>query len=362
VDDDAAKTQKGEAVDISEAGSSDGEEELTRDFMGKVEANTREYAHEAPDAIRDDTTETVFYATAMKTKNGRASGSFQLSGLITKFRITANAFNKEGVIGYKEASFQSRKDFYIEFEVPSSMVLTDKLTIPVFIFNNMEHDVEVLLEFENSDKLGLSQNQISEIQVASRSTGSADIVVEAAGVGEGEFLFVRAMGVYQDMAFGDEKRQFLNLLAPGFPRSETKGGFIGSQIRQQVIPSEMEMEFTINETISIPSIQVDAKVFSSNFASLTAAVEKLIKDPYGCFEQTSATTYPQVMALQFLQSLPEQDDKVTELKIGLEDKIKKGYDRLVTFQTSDKGFEWFGEYPAHEALSAFGYYEFVDMS
>jgi len=49
------------------------------------------------------------------------------------------------------------------------------------------------------------------------------------------------------------------------------------------------------------------------------------------------------------------------MKMQLEEKIKKGYDRLVTFQTSEKGYEWFGKSPAHEALSSYAVVEFTDI-
>src|SRR6185369_8979529 len=39
-----------------------------------------------------------------------------------------------------------------------------------------------------------------------------------------------------------------------------------------------------------------------------------------------------------------------------------GYERLTSFETKTKGYEWFGEAPGHEALSAFGLLEFTDMS
>jgi len=49
-------------------------------------------------------TETVFFNSANKTKGGVIKGSFMLSDLITKFRIIANSFDKNGVIGYQESS------------------------------------------------------------------------------------------------------------------------------------------------------------------------------------------------------------------------------------------------------------------
>jgi hypothetical protein len=35
---------------------------------------------------------------------------------------------------------------------------------------------------------------------------------------------------------------------------------------------------------------------------------------------------------------------------------------LVSFRTKEKGYEWFGESPAHEALSAYGLMQFNEMS
>jgi uncharacterized protein YfaS (alpha-2-macroglobulin family) len=54
--------------------------------------------------------------------------------------------------------------------------------------------------------------------------------------------------------------------------------------------------------MEVGSARFSAKIFSSNFASLMSAVEALIQEPYGCFEQTSSTTYPMVMAMQFLKA------------------------------------------------------------
>src|SRR5690606_899230 len=41
--------------------------------------------------------------------------------------------------------------------------------------------------------------------------------------------------------------------------------------------------------------------------------------------------------------------------------IKSGYQKLVTFETKDKGYEWFGSTPPHEGLTAYGLMEFKNM-
>lgn len=68
------------------------------------------------------------------------------------------------------------------------------------------------------------------------------------------------------------------------------------------------------------------------------------------------------MALQFLKAQPVQDDKIKSMVLSIEEKLKKGYDKLVSFKTKEKGYEWFGESPAHESLSAYGLMQFTEMS
>lgn len=85
------------------------EETPPMDFMGDI-TNPRYWAHQRrPNwsaSERIDLTETVLFNSANRTgSDGTLRGSFFLSDLITKFRIIANAFDTEGVIGYEESSF-----------------------------------------------------------------------------------------------------------------------------------------------------------------------------------------------------------------------------------------------------------------
>lgn len=41
--------------------------------------------------------------------------------------------------------------------------------------------------------------------------------------------------------------------------------------------------------------------------------------------------------------------------------IKNGYTRLAGFETSERGFEWYGATPPHEGLTAFGLIQFLEM-
>jgi len=96
-------------------------------------------------------TESVFFSAAKRTSNGKISGSFVLSDLITKFRLTANVFNKDGAIGFNQKTLQSQKAFYINYALPVSMVVGDELDIPIYLFNNLDSNAQVNLNIESND-------------------------------------------------------------------------------------------------------------------------------------------------------------------------------------------------------------------
>jgi hypothetical protein len=160
------------------------------------------------------------------------------------------------------------------------------------------------------------------------------------------------------------------LLSNGFDDNIQKSGRIGmkddSHPDKFDVPSEVSWKMKIPDTIaSSPFFTV--KLFEKPLGSILDAIESLIRNPSGCFEQTSSTTYPMIMALQLLNemqnSLTDDDaiKRVRKMKYDIMEKLKKGYERLLGFETSSQGYEWFGKAPGHEALSAYGIAQFNDL-
>ncbi len=91
---------------------------------------------------------------------------------------------------------------------------------------------------------------------------------------------------------------------------------------------------------------------------LLDGIESMLREPYGCFEQTSSTTYPNVFILKYLKESGKANKEIEKKAM---DYIERGYKRLIGFETAQNGFEWFGKTPPHEALTAYGLLEFTDM-
>jgi hypothetical protein len=88
-------------------------------------------------------------------------------------------------------------------------------------------------------------------------------------------------------------------------------------------------------------------------------MESILRMPGGCFEQTSSSTYPNVLGLDYMKRTKKSTPEVHAKAEGY---IANGYQRLLTFEVPGGGFSWFGRAPANKILTAYGLMEFSDMS
>jgi alpha-2-macroglobulin-like protein len=107
------------------------------------------------------------------------------------------------------------------------------------------------------------------------------------------------------------------------------------------------------------SIEASVTMYPSPVASMTKGMEAMIREPGGCFEQTSSSNYPNIMVLSYLATNDAADAALVQ---NTQQKLDRGYKLLTGYETKQKGFEWFGQTPGHEALTAYGLMEFEDMA
>lgn len=213
--------------------------------MANITENAREYVHKLrkdfkPDQ-RIDLTETLYYGSAVKVVNGKMNGTFSLSDLITKFRITANAFDINGRIGYKTQSIQSQKPFYISFDLPASLSIKDSIDIPVTVFNNLDQELSVTFEILNADP-DLEAAMTEELSsVGPKSNFVKNIRITPKAIKDLTYLQIRATAVNDNMNLTDSLLQMTAVTPSGFPREQSNGGFIGTYSNQTAsVPKSVE--------------------------------------------------------------------------------------------------------------------------
>src|SRR5271169_4153362 len=105
--------------------------------------------------------------------------------------------------------------------------------------------------------------------------------------------------------------------------------------------------------------KIFVRLYPGPLSQVVEGMDAILRMPFGCFEQTSSATYPNVLALDYMK----RTKKLTpEVHAKAEGYIANGYQRLLTFEVPGGGFSWFGQAPANKILTAYGLMEFSDMS
>src|SRR6202042_1716409 len=111
---------------------------------------------------------------------------------------------------------------------------------------------------------------------------------------------------------------------------------------------------------SVPdATRIFVRLYPGPLSQVIEGMDGILQMPGGCFEQTSSSTYPNVLALDYMK----RTKKLTpEVHAKAEGYIANGYQRLLTFEVQSGGFSWFGQAPANKILTSYGLMEFYDMS
>lgn len=315
----------------------------------------REYAHQVrpnrdPNE-RKDFTETLYWNALVKTdaKTGEGTIAFDLNDSVTTFKVAADGFTDSGSIGAATKDLTAIQPFYAEAKVPLEVTAGDKIMLPISLINgttNLLANTDLHIDLTGPLKLlGLMQSS-KDIDADKRVR-----YIQPIDVGTGNGLMDLTLKAKAG-AYTDKVTRQLTVKPQGFPIETTFGGTIEPN-------KKASFKITIPETVAPQSLSSNTLVYPTPLANLTGALERLIQDPYGCFEQTSSTSYPLTMAQQYFLSHTGVSPKLIE---AAREKLDQGYKKLLGYRTTDKGYECFGHDPGHEALTAFGLQHFSDMA
>jgi alpha-2-macroglobulin-like protein len=303
----------------------------------------------AYDGPRTDFRETVYWNPAVQTDaNGEAEVAFVTSDAVTAFRATAEGFSASGVAGGGQVTFQSKLPLTLDAHLPVEVTAGDTIRLPVTLANETDEPLEASLaaQFGSAFKLESGapagtiqlrprdkQSRLFTLQVVA-TDGAADIELKATARG-----------------LADQLRRTIRVVPRGFPIEVSASG---TARRGQAARHVLDLAGALPGTI-----RASVTMYPSPIAALTKGMEGMIREPGGCFEQTSATNYPNIMILGYLGASDAAEPALVGKTQGV---LDRGYKLLTGYETKDRGYEWFGHTPGHEALTAYGLMEFADMA
>lgn len=302
-----------------------------------------------PPRLRQYFPETMLWvADGVTDQDGRLSLEVPVADSITTWRLSALASTQDGRLGSATGALRVFQDFFIDLDLPLALTVGDEIAVPVGVFNYLPEAQNVRLELEPMPWFELLDDANKEIVIEANEISVVYFRIRAQTFGKQPFK-VTALGSQMSDAIQKEVRVFPDGKEIRFTQSDR-------------LSAETPAEYLATiPTDAIPGTQgVTVKIYPGMISQVVEGLDAMLQMPYGCFEQTSSTTYPNVLVLDYLQST---NQVAPEVQFKAEEYINLGYQRLTTFEVGNQGgFSLFGDPPPDRMLTAYGLQEFGDMS
>ena len=302
--------------------------------------------------VRSYFPETLYTNPALITDGeGRASVNVPLADSITTWRVTSLASTTRGALGSSTAPLRVFQDFFIDLDLPVSVTEGDEVSVPVAVYNYLPTPQRVSLELREDPWFRLQDGDTpgKQVEVGAGEVTVAYFRIKASQLGDQQ-LQVTGRLEGRDAQSGDAIARNLTVRPNGEEHTVVVNERLeGSAAKEVLLPEE-----------AIPGAsKIFVKFYPGALSQMVEGLDSILQMPGGCFEQTSSSTYPNVLVLDYLKA----SKKLTpEIQAKAEGYVSLGYQRLVTFEVKGGGFSWFGEAPANKILTAYGLMEFSDMS
>lgn len=283
--------------------------------------------------------------------NGSADLSIPIADSITTWRMAMFASTKSGALGSAGSSLKVFQDFFIDLDLPVTITQGDSITVPVAVYNYAGRRADVSLSLENADWFSLPDGTASKtVATSSGEVTSAGFTIRAEHVGRFKLTVAARMNGSAERQ--DAITREIEVIPNGQEREAVFNGRLDGDARVT-----RHVSFPANALPEASGIFV--RLYPGPLSQVVEGMDGILRMPYGCFEQTSSSTYPNVLALDYMK----RTHKLTpEVHAKAEGFIATGYQRLLTFEVRSGGFSWFGEAPANKILTAYGLMEFHDMA
>jgi hypothetical protein len=296
--------------------------------------------------VRRSFPETMFYLPFLETgPDGKARVEVPLADSITTWRSVWFASTADGLLGSATVPLKVFQPFFVDLDLPLYLTKGDEVHLPVVVYNYTQDQRDVRLVLSDLEGLVSMGDKEKVVTLASGQVLRFYFPVRAAAVGTGRLLLKAYSG-----AVSDAIEKTVPVIPNGKEVCFTKSG---------VLSGPVEVHAGLPEHALAEGARLQVLLYPSYCSQAVDGLDKIFRMPGGCFEQTSSTTYPNVLALQYLEKSRKTNP---ELSMKAEGFINQGYQRLLTFEVPGGGFSWFGNPPANKVLTAYGLQEFADMA
>jgi uncharacterized protein YfaS (alpha-2-macroglobulin family) len=297
--------------------------------------------------VRERFLETLLWQPQLITdKDGTCTLPVEFSDDITTWRLSASAVTTDGRLGALQTSIRVFQPFFVDVNLPPTLTRNDEIALPVVVTNQLGKPQTVKLTVAPADWFVLMDDAEKSLELPAKAVRSLSFRVRVTKVGKRP-LEIKAVGT----GVADAIKKEIEVVPDGLRQESVHSGLLNGPVAHTLnLPAQGVIE---------GSPRAILKIYPSSFSQLVEGLDNIFQMPHGCFEQTSSTTYPNVLALDYLKRTGK---KSKDVEARARQYIHTGYQRLVSFEVRGGGFDWFGRPPANVRLTAYGLMEFEDMA
>ncbi|PJB45523.1 MAG: hypothetical protein CO108_07205 [Deltaproteobacteria bacterium CG_4_9_14_3_um_filter_63_12] len=277
--------------------------------------------------------------------SGKAIFDVVMPDSITSWRLTALANSSSGQLGSTSDGIVVYQDFFVDIDFPAYLTQGDVVHVPIGIYNYLSTEQQLTLTARDESWFTALDGLSRQLTVPANAVTAVYFPIRVERIGHFSFT-VDAVG----SAASDSVQRQVDVRPDGVERVAVESDRLSTS-------TSLNLNIPTN---AIPdSEKLWVKLVPGVMAQAIDGLDSILSMPSGCFEQTSSSTYPNVMVLQYMAAIGQL---TPEVELKARDYIAQGYQRLLTFEVEGGGFEWFGQSPAHSVLTCYGLMEFVDMA
>src|SRR5260370_30869940 len=260
---------------------------------------------------------------------GRATVTIPIADNITTWRMAMLASTKQGALGNGTSSLKVFQDFFTELDLPVTLTQGDQVSIPVAVYNYSGSRGQVHLQLAPDDWFSLSGDESGKtLAVDSGRVGAAQYTIEARRIGK--FKLTLKADMEGPAKRADIVVREIEVVPNGREQSMVFNGRLDSAVSHR-------MAFP---GVAIPDAStVFVRLYPGPLSQVIEGMDSLLRMPSGCFEQTSSSTYPNVLALDYMKRTKKLTPAVSAKAEGY---IASGYQRRLTVAVAGRRFRWSG--------------------
>jgi CD109 antigen len=285
----------------------------------------------------------VWQPLLLTDEEGRAALDLTAPDSITGWKLAAvgttpAAASGTGGIVFGEDDLTVFQDFFVDPSLPYSVVRGEEFPLKVDIFNYADTEQSVELTLSEAEGLEILGGSSLTVRVPPGSASAVNFPVRPGVLGE-----IPVTLAARGTSFSDAVQRQLRIVPEGRPVEEVANGVIEAN-------TSAALDVSLIPEVVEGSARAFLNLAPSPVAQTMSGVSDLLGMPYGCGEQNMIFLAPDLEILKYLREIGELS---VEIRAEAEYYVTVGYQRELTFQTTDGGFAAFGGEQGSLWLTAF---------